>query len=101
MVTRSKNDRGQFLALIIFIGIIVFVLSFLPLLRLLQETVFPGGDFSLDAIREGLSDPTVWRATRNTMVVGVGGTIASVILGVAVALIVTLTDVRLRQPLVL
>lgn len=101
MVVNGKKDRGQFLALITFICIIVFVLSFLPLLRLLQEAAFPGGDFSLNAIRKGLSDDTVWRATRNTIVVGIGGTIASLVLGVAVALIVTLTDVRLRQTLVL
>lgn len=101
MAIRGKTDQGQFLTLIVFIGIIVFVMSFLPLLRLLQETVFPGGNFSLDAIRDGLSDDTVWRATRNTIVVGIGGTIASLILGVTVALIVTLTDIRLRQTLVL
>ena len=101
MVSNGNRDRGQYLALISFIFIVVFVLSFLPLLRLLQEAVFSGGDFSLNAIRDGLSDNTVWRATRNTVVVGIGGTIASVILGVTVALIVTLTDVRLRQVLVL
>ncbi len=101
MAIRGKTDQGQFLALIFLIGIVVFVLSFLPMLRLLQETVFPGGDFSLDAIRDGLSDQTVWRATRNTIVVGIGGTVVSVILGVTVALIVTLTDIRQRQALVL
>ncbi|MDR6265812.1 iron ABC transporter permease [Roseobacter sp. N2S] len=101
MSLSGNKDRGQFLALITFICIIVFVLSFLPLLRLLQEAAFPGGDFSLSAIRDSLADDTVWRATRNTIVVGIGGTVASVVLGVAVALIVTLTDVRLRQTLVL
>lgn len=101
MMINAEKDKGQFLALITVICIIVFVLSFLPLLRLLQEAAFPDGDFSLSAIRDGLSDDTVWLATRNTIIVGIGGTVASIILGVTVALIVTLTDVRFRQIFVL
>ena len=101
MMIDAEKDKGQFLALITVICIIVFVLSFLPLLRLLQEAAFPDGDFSLSAIRDGLSDDTVWLATRNTIIVGIGGTVASIILGVTVALIVTLTDVRFRQIFVL
>ena len=101
MMIGAEKDKGQFLALITVICIIVFVLSFLPLLRLLQEAAFPDGDFSLSAIRDGLSDDTVWLATRNTIIVGIGGTVASIILGVTVALIVTLTDVRFRQIFVL
>ena len=101
MMINAQKDKGQFLALITVICIIVFVLSFLPLLRLLQEAAFPDGDFSLSAIRDGLSDDTVWLATRNTIIVGIGGTVASIILGVTVALIVTLTDVRFRQIFVL
>ena len=101
MMIGAEKDKGQFLALITVICIIVFVLSFLPLLRLLQEAAFPDGDFSLNAIRDGLSDDTVWLATRNTIIVGIGGTVASIILGVTVALIVTLTDVRFRQIFVL
>ena len=101
MMIDAEKDKGQFLALITVICIIVFVLSFLPLLRLLQEAAFPDGDFSLSAIRDGLSDDTVWLATRNTIIVGIGGTVASIILGVTVALMVTLTDVRFRQIFVL
>ena len=101
MMINAEKDKGQFLALITVICIIVFVLSFLPLLRLLQEAAFPDGDFSLSAIRDGLSDDTVWLATRNTIIVGIGGTVASIILGVTVALMVTLTDVRFRQIFVL
>ena len=101
MMIDAEKDKGQFLALITVICIIVFVLSFLPLLRLLQEAAFPDGDFSLSAIRDALSDDTVWLATRNTIIVGIGGTVASIILGVTVALIVTLTDVRFRQIFVL
>lgn len=80
---------------------IIIVFSLLPMFRLLQEVVLPGGSFSLEAIRGGLGDPVVWLATKNTIVVGLGGTVFAVVLGVMVALVVTLSDIRMSQILVL
>jgi iron(III) transport system permease protein len=80
---------------------LIVLFSLLPMLRLLQEVVFPSGRFSTQAITAGLGDPVVWRATWNSIVVGLFGTLLAVVLGVVVALIVTLTDIRMTQTLVL
>jgi iron(III) transport system permease protein len=101
MSTHAREGQGQSMALTWMVIAIIVVFSLLPMFRLLQEIVLPGGTFSLDAIQGGLGDPVVWRATKNTIVVGLGGTAFAVILGVIVALVVTLSDIRMTQTLVL
>ncbi len=80
---------------------IVVILSILPMLRLVQEILAPGGRLSLAAVEAGLSNPSTWTATWNSLVVGFGGTILAVLFGTAVAVLVSLTDVRGRSAFVL
>lgn len=97
----ARQGQGQQMALTTMILAIIVLFSILPMLRLLQEIVLPGGTFSIAAIRDGLGDRTAWIATRNSLVVGIGGGALAVILGTTVALLVTLTDIRGSQVLVL
>ncbi|MCR4269413.1 iron ABC transporter permease [Nitratireductor sp. ZSWI3] len=101
MSAMQKERQGQELALTMGIVAIIVVFSLLPMARLLQEVVLPGGRFSLDVIRTGLVSRSTWVATWNTLCVGVGGTLFALVLGVAVAILVSLTDVRQRQAFVL
>ncbi|UUP19889.1 ABC transporter permease [Nitratireductor thuwali] len=101
MTVAFKERQGQQMALTVGIVVLIVVLSLLPMARLLQEVVLPGGRFSLDIIRSGLVDNSTWVATWNTLCVGLGGTLLALVLGVAVAILVSLTDVRQRQAFVL
>lgn len=101
MAAASKNRQGQDMALTVGIVAVIVLFSLLPMARLLQEVVLPQGAFSLDIVRSGLLSETTWVATRNTLVVGFGGTVFALVLGVGVALVVSLTDVRHRQGFVL
>jgi iron(III) transport system permease protein len=80
---------------------IVVILSILPMLRLVQEIIAPGGRLSFAAIRSGLSNSATWTATWHSLVVGFGGTVLAVLFGTAVAVLVSLTDVRGRSAFVL
>ena len=97
----ARGGQGQSLALATMIFAIIALFSLLPMIRLLQEVILPGGTFSTKAIRSGLGDPVVWRATWNTIVVGIGGTVVAVAMGVVVSIIVTLTNIRMTQTLIL
>tara|TARA_R110000787_G_scaffold16622_25_gene50841 strand:- start:88250 stop:89932 length:1683 start_codon:yes stop_codon:yes gene_type:complete len=83
-------------------GLAFFVvcLSALPLGRLLLEGVAPGGDPGLDVAREVLSSKSTWLATQRSMITGIGGAVISVVLGSIFALLVALTDIRAKGPLV-
>jgi len=96
-----RNRQGQDLVLTGAIVAIIIVFSLLPMARLLQEVVLPRGVFSLDVIASGLVSRRTWVATWNTLAVGLGGTLFALVLGVAVALLVSLTDMRGRQAFVL
>lgn len=101
-MTEARNQwRGQEMALTLAVAVIIAVLSLMPMLRLIQEIVLPGGTFSLSAIQSGLSKSSTWTATLNTLVVGIGGTLLAVIGGTLVALVVALTDLRARNAFVL
>ncbi|WP_295813235.1 iron ABC transporter permease [uncultured Nitratireductor sp.] len=101
MTAIRKERQGQDMALTAGIVALIVVFSLLPMVRLLQEIILPGGRFSLDIIRLGLIDETTWRATWNTLVVGLGGTLFALVLGVAVAILVSMSNVRQRQAFVL
>ena len=79
---------------------LVVLLSVVPMARLLVEAVLPGGGPSLQPLREVLSDPATWRATRHSLEVGVAGTLLATLIGAAAALLFTLTDIRAKGPLV-
>ncbi|WP_173931900.1 iron ABC transporter permease [Chelativorans sp. Marseille-P2723] len=101
MLQSLKMRQGQEMALTTVIAAVAVVLSVLPMSRLLLEVVFPGGELSVAAIEAGLANPATWRATRNTLVVGIGGTVLATLAGTAVALLVALTNVRGRRLFVL
>ncbi|MEQ1937454.1 iron ABC transporter permease [Mesorhizobium sp. CN5-321] len=101
MSSRTKESRGQEMALTAAVAVAVLILSILPMLRLIREIVFPGGTLSMAAIDAGLSNPATWVATGHTIFVGVCGTLLAVVLGTLVALVVTLTDMRGRSPFIL
>ncbi len=101
MSTKAKESRGQELVLTGGVAALIVVLSILPMARLLLETVAPGGTLSTAAIEAGLTNPSTWVATRNTLVVGLGGTVLAVLLGTVVAVLVTLTDIRGRGAFIL
>jgi iron(III) transport system permease protein len=101
MSTAGRSRQGQDLVLTGGIVAIIVVFSLLPMARLLQEIVLPRGSFSLDVLATGLVSPTTWIATWHTLAVGIGGTLFALVAGVAVALLVSLTDVRGRQAFVL
>ena len=101
MSSRTKESRGQEMALTAAVAVAVLVLSILPMLRLIREIIFPGGTLSMVAIDAGLSNPATWVATGHTIFVGVCGTLLAVVLGTLVALVVTLTDMSGRSPFIL
>ena len=75
------------------IVIVVLLLIVLPLARLAMvgaATLADGG------VRAVLADPAVWSATYYTIVTSVLGTIVSLAIGCAFALVLTLTDIRGR-----
>jgi len=80
---------------------IVGVLSLLPLARLMWEAILPGGQFSTLAANEIFNSPSTWVALRNSLEVGIGGTLLATVLGVVVALAVSMTDLRARSVFVL
>ncbi|WP_413204093.1 ABC transporter permease [Rhodospirillum sp. A1_3_36] len=75
------------------IAVYVVGLCALPLLRLFTEGT--GGD-----LWTALSDPATLAATRRTVVAGLGATALSVVLGGSMALLVALTNPRLKTLLV-
>jgi iron(III) transport system permease protein len=101
-VSASMNRRlsSEWLLTGLVVAIVV-ILSILPMLRLVQEIIAPGGRLSTAAIESGLSNPATWTATWHSLVVGFGGTVLAVLFGTAVAVLVSLTDVRGRSAFVL
>lgn len=97
---RASRGRPQFLhgdrIVLGALGVLVAILALLPLARLAWETLMAGGTFSAFPLAEVLSNPTTWVALRNTVITGLGGTAIAVLLGGAVALVVSFGDIRLR-----
>lgn len=72
-------------------------LSLLPIGRLVFEGMAPGGQLSASSLGKVLASPTTWTATANSLVTAVAGTLLAVLLGGAVALVTSLTDIRARN----
>ncbi len=94
---RERIEERALLALLL---LAVAALSVVPLARLVVEAFTPGGQPSLAAFARELGDATTWAATRNSLIVALGGTLLAALLGSAVALVVALTDVRARNAFV-
>lgn len=91
---RSGNSQPRWL--FPFVVIVIFVLSVLPLARLVASGI--GSALRGDAGRL-LADPVLWNATLNTLTTSGLGMIAAVILGGSFAVLLTLFDVRGRSVL--
>lgn len=79
---------------------VVACLSVVPMARLLLEGLAPRGVLDPSALGRMLEAPATWRATRHTLETALGATLLAGVLGTAMALLVALTDVRLKAPLV-
>lgn len=88
-VTRAGGGQPSWL--LPFVLIIVFLLSVLPLARL-GAAAFHA--FATGGSAQILFDAATWIATRNTLIVSIGGTALAVLLGGAFALALSLTDIR-------
>jgi iron(III) transport system permease protein len=91
--------RGERLTFLALIGVVV-LLAVVPIARLGQEALAPHGAFDSTVLAGVLESPVVWRAARNTLAVSLGGGALAVALGGTFALLVTLTDMRGKRPLV-
>src|SRR4051812_1197665 len=96
----SARDRFEPLALLWALVVVVFVLSALPLARLVVEGVAPAGQWSAQALRSVFANPTTWTATQHSLVTALGGTILATVIGTLVAIVVSLTDIRARNAFV-
>ena len=95
-IPASRGERVAFLTLL---GVVV-LLAVVPVGRLAQEALAPGGKIDPALLAGVLENPAVWRAARNTLTVSLGGVVLAVAFGGAFALLVTLTDLRGKKPLV-
>src|SRR6476646_454084 len=91
--------RGEQLTFVSLLGL-VGLLALVPIGRLAQEALAPHGRLDAGVLASVLESPVVWRAARNTLSVSVGGAALAIVLGTAFALLVSLTDVRAKKPLV-
>ncbi|MCC6868566.1 MAG: iron ABC transporter permease [Burkholderiales bacterium] len=99
-IGQGRRERIEEHALLAVLLLAVVVLSVAPLARLVAEAFAPAGRWSLAAFGNVLGSATTWTATRNSLVVALGGTLLAALLGGAVALIVALTDIRARNAFV-
>ena len=83
----------------IFVVLVVLVsgLSVVPMIRLVLESIAPGGQFGTGVLLEVLDARSTWRATWHSLETAVGGTVVSVLLGGAFALLVALTGASARS----
>jgi iron(III) transport system permease protein len=95
--TSWLRENAESFALLAVLVAVVMAVSLLPLARLAWEAIAPGGHVSLDALARVLSSATTWTAAWNSLVTAVGGTVLALLLGTAVALVVSLTDMRARN----
>jgi iron(III) transport system permease protein len=101
MPAALKERQGQEMVLTAVVAALIVLFSLLPMLRLAIEIVAPGGVPSTSAIEAGLSNSRTWVAAKNSLIVGIGGAVLAVFLGTAVALVVTLTDIKGRRAIIL
>jgi iron(III) transport system permease protein len=96
----QKGYQGSEIAMLAPLIFLVTCLSVLPVFRLLWESVFPHGQMNLGILLSVLGEQSTWRAAWHTVETGLGGTLISLLLGGFFAIIVALTDIRLKSSLV-
>ncbi|PIO44401.1 ABC transporter permease [Phyllobacterium zundukense] len=95
---RRKLLRDARLSSLIILGI-VFLLSLLPVLRLLLTAVAPGGEIDLSALANRLASPPVLRATLNTLDTSLFGALLALLIGAPFAVGIAMTDLPGRRTL--
>src|SRR5437764_3954736 len=95
-ISSSRGENSAFVLLLV----VVALLAIVPVGRLAQEAVAPAGSVDPAILLRVVENPAVWRAARNTLTVSLGGVVLAVMLGGAFALLITLTDLRGKKPLV-
>jgi iron(III) transport system permease protein len=93
---RTDVERRWFIALG---GALALLLAW-PLLRLVQEAVAPNGALDPSVLQRVLQSPATWRAAWRTLETSFWGSLISVVLGTAFALLVTLTNIRGKAAMV-
>ena len=96
----GARERVEQHALLWGLVAVVFMLSGLPLVRLVLEGIAPGGRISGDAFASVFASAATWTATQHSLVTSLGGTLIAVLIGTTVALAVSLTDIRARNAFV-
>ena len=86
--------------LLAWLVLFVATISIGPMARLLFESVAPAGSLDTSVLQEVLGSRSTWRATLRSLESGVGGTVVSLLLGSAFALLVALTNIRGKRLLV-
>ena len=95
-IPARRSERITFAALL---GLVV-LLAVVPIARLAQEALAPHGRVSFGVFESVVASPAVWRAAGNTLTVSIGGAALAIVLGAGFALLVSLTDMRAKKPLV-
>ena len=78
----------------------VLVFCVVPLLRLFAEAFVLGAEGAADTFGRVLGASRTWQATWHTLEAGLGATAVSLVLGTVIALLVGLTDLRWKSPVV-
>jgi iron(III) transport system permease protein len=88
-----QQDRWTLALLVLVISIVAAA----PILRLIWEAIAPGGQVSAAAFERVTASPALWIALGNSLETALGATLLALIFGGAVALLVTLTNIRARN----
>ena len=99
MIARSAPYSGAERTLLVLLFAGVALVSRWPVARLVGEGIAPGGRFDLTILTRLYDSPATWRALWRTLDTSVSGTLVSLALGGAFALVAALGDVRARGAL--
>ena len=79
--------------------VVIFLLSLVPVLRLMATAIAPGGEVDLTAFASRLSSPAVIRATFNTLDTSFFGALLALVIGSPFAVALSMTDLPGRRTL--
>jgi len=92
-----RGGEGIALATLLLFAALVFAL---PLFRLFAVGLAPAGALDLGPLADALGSRTTQRALYNSLESSLVSALAATVLGTALALVIGLTDVRLKGPLI-
>jgi iron(III) transport system permease protein len=101
MISRRTPDLSiAERVLIAVLAVFSLALIVWPMVRLAIEAVAPGGVIGLEPLQRTLSEAATWRAAWRSFLTSFVGAVGAVLLGGIYAVLVALTDIRGRLPLV-